>query len=165
MRIVYTKYVPYSPANVLSAYFDLEHIAHVHPTTFGKARVLRTEENAVLWELESPRYLGIALRIVIHQEYLPPDRVRARVTTGILRGTEVLTLLHPRGTGTFIEETYAVPLPDWPVLGRLARTWLRRKADEIWDEDLAVGLPRGGWPGLPAASPPKGADMGSGLDN
>ncbi|MCI0483414.1 MAG: hypothetical protein L0Y78_02405 [candidate division NC10 bacterium] len=154
MKIMYTKYVPYSPSDVLSAYFDLEHIAHVHPATFGKARVLGTKDNAVVWELESPRYLGIAFRIVINQEYLPPDRIRARVTKGIFRGTEVLTLLQPRGTGTFIEETYAVPLPDWPVLGSLARTWLCRKVDEIWDEDLAVGLPRGGWPGFPAESSP-----------
>lgn len=151
MKILYTKHVPYPPADVLSAYFDLEHIACVHPTTFGKARVLGTEPNAVVWELESPRYLGMAFRMVIKQEYLPPDRIHARVTGGLFRGTEVLTRLHPSGTGTFIEETYAVPLPDWPVLGGVARTWLRRKADEIWDEDLAGGLPRGGWPGVPTA--------------
>jgi len=150
MKIVYTKHVPYPPCAVLSAYFDLEHIAHVHPATFGKARVLATEHNAAVWELESPRCLGTAFRILIKQEFLPPDRIRARVTKGIFRGTEVLTQIQPSGTGTFIEETYAVPLPDWPILGRVARTWLRRKADAIWDEDLAVGLPRGGWPGVPA---------------
>ena len=151
MKIIYTKHVPFPPSVVLAQYFDLEHIAHVHPTTFGKARLLACLGNAVEWELEFPRFFGITFRIVIRQEYLASDRIHARVTKGLLRGTEVSTYLKSVDEGTLVEELYLLPVPELPLVGHLARVWLCRKADEIWDEDLAVGLPRGGWPGV---SPP-----------
>jgi hypothetical protein len=152
MKIVYTKHAPFPPSVVLAGYFDLEHIAHVHPTTFGKARLLACLDEAVEWELESPRFLRMAFRIVIRQEYLAPDRIHARVIKGLLCGTEVLTDLKAVDGGTLIHELYLLPVPELPLVGNLARLWLCRKADEIWDEDLAVGLPRGGWPGVPRSA-------------
>jgi len=149
MNIVYRKQIPYPQPVVVSAYFDLEHIAHVHPSTFGRTRVLETHDRTVVWELESPPYLGVRFRNVIAQEYLPPYEIRARVTKGLLRGTEVFVRVKPSDGGTCIEETYMLPLPDLPLLGRLVRAWFVKKTDQIWEEDLEVGLPRGGWPGVP----------------
>jgi hypothetical protein len=134
---------------VLSSYFDLEHIAYVHPSTFGEARVIAAHSNTVVWELVSPRYLGVSLRHSIVQEYVPPDGVRARVTKGILRGTEVTARFQATDLGTLVEEVYELPVPELPLVGPLLRRWLIRKADEIWEEDLKVDLPHGGWPGLP----------------
>jgi hypothetical protein len=149
IEVRYRREVPYPQAAVLSQYFDLEHIAHVHPPTLGKARLLACLDNAVEWELECPRFFGITLRSVIRQEYLESDRIHARVTKGLLRGTEVLTHLKSVDGGTLIEELYLLPVPELPLVSQLARVWLCRKADEIWDGDVAVGLPRGGWPGVP----------------
>ena len=151
VNIIYRRQVPYPPPVVLSAYFDLEHLGHVHPSSFGRARLLGTRQDTGIWELESPPYLGVRFRNVIAQEYLSLYQIRARVTKGLLRGTEVSVRLEPNDAGTSIEETYVLPLPDLPLVGPLLRTWFVRKADEIWAEDLEVGLPRGGWPGVPAA--------------
>src|SRR5439155_1225379 len=138
VNIIYRRPVPYPPPVVLSAYFALEHVGHVHPSSFGRARLLGTRQDTVIWELESPPYLGVRFRNVIAQEYLSLYQIRARVTKGLLRGTEVSVRLEPNDAGTSIEETYVLPLPDLPLVGPLLRTWFVRKADEIWAEDLDV---------------------------
>ena len=104
MNIIYRRQVPYPPPVVLSAYFDLEHVGHVHPSSFGRARLLGTRQDTVIWELESPPYLGVRFRNVIAQEYLSLYQIRARVTKGLLRGTEVSVRLEPNDAGTSIEE-------------------------------------------------------------
>ena len=57
--------------------------------------------------------------------------------------------LHDAGENTDIEEVYHLPLrPDVSWLRALVRPWVRRGADAIWREDLAVALCNGGWPGV-----------------
>lgn len=54
IEVVYRREVPYSQAVVLSQYFDLEHLEHVHPRSFGRAHMVSTHSNTVVWELEWP---------------------------------------------------------------------------------------------------------------
>ncbi len=46
INVQYRCEVPYSQAVVLSQYFDLEHMEHVHPCTFGCARMVSTKPGA-----------------------------------------------------------------------------------------------------------------------
>jgi hypothetical protein len=151
MTAKYQKTVSYPLARVLSQFFDLEHIEHVHPRTFGRARLVSLHPAGVTWELESPRYFGFRSRSLIVQEYLPPDRIEARVIKGFLKGAEYSGFLHEGGGGTTVEETYRLPLPDWGWLRSFVQAWLVRTVDRIWEEDLRVGVCHGGWPGLPEA--------------
>ena len=145
----YQKTVPYPLWRVLSQFFDLEHIEHVHPRTFGRARLVSQHRGGVTWELESPRFLGVRPRSLIVQEYLPPNLIEARVIRGFLVGTEYSGVLHESDGQTTVEETYRLPLPDWGWLRFLVRARLIRTLDRIWEEDLRVGVCHGGWPGLP----------------
>lgn len=150
MQIVYRRTVPYPLDRVLSQYFDLEHFAHVHPRTFGEARLVTCNGGAIVWKLIHPRRFGFRhWSTIFFQEYLPPNQIRSRVIKGLERGTEILTRLAQIPEGTAIEEIYSFPLPAWPWLVRLVEKWLFRKADRIWEEDLKVGLCHGGWPGIP----------------
>jgi hypothetical protein len=79
----YQKTVPYPLWRVLSQFFDLEHIEHVHPRTFGRARLVSQHRGGVTWELESPRYLGLRSRSLIVQEYLPPKSYRGPRHQGV----------------------------------------------------------------------------------
>jgi hypothetical protein len=87
--------------------------------------------------------------VVLAQDYLPPDQFSAKVTKGLLRGASLSTRLKQGRGGTVIEETYLIPLPDWPLLGSLVRPWFIRRLGSIWGEDLRVGLCHGGRPGVP----------------
>lgn len=49
--------------------------------------------------------------------------------------------------GTRVVEHYRIPLPAW-LSGWIQRA-LVRSLDRVWEEDLAVKLPRGGGPGVP----------------
>src|SRR5436190_17927074 len=68
VNIIYRRQVPYPPPVVLSAYFDREHVGHVHPSSFGPARLLGPRQETVIWELASPPALGVRLRSVVGQE-------------------------------------------------------------------------------------------------
>jgi hypothetical protein len=153
IEVVYAREVPYPRPIVLSQYFDLEHLEHVHPRSFGRARVVGLRGRVVVWDLEWPAVLGgLRLRSRFEQEYLPPWSVHARVVGGTLRGAKTLVQLLDGGAGTRVVEVHRLPLPDLPGLRRLVeRAWTRR-LDRIWDEDLAVRMCRGGWPGVPAAN-------------
>ncbi len=153
MKVVYRRTIPYPILRVLSQYFDLEHIAHVHPRSFGEARLVTCAENSIVWELVSPRYFGLRFRNLIVQEYIAPHQIRARVIKGIFRGTEVSTRLEQSEKGTLVDETYLIPLAAWPWLGALVRALLLKRLDRIWEEDLKVGLCHGGWPSVPRGNP------------
>jgi hypothetical protein len=148
--VLFQREVPYPPERVLSQYFDLEHLEHVHPRTFGKARMCSQIGRTIVWELEWPPILGLKiLRTTISQEYVPPFSIRSRFTKGVLRSTETVVDLTPTATGTMVEERHRVPLPDWPGVSEwVRRTWLKR-LHQIWDEDLKVKVCFGGWPGVP----------------
>lgn len=150
IEVRYQRNVPYSTARVLSQYFDLEHLEHVHPKTFGRARLLSQHGNSVVWELEWPSILGVTwFRSSFRQEYIPPFGIRSVIIKGLFRKTESEVRLTSSGQGTLVEELHRVALPDWWLL----RSWVRkswaRRLDRIWDEDESVGVCHGGWPGVP----------------
>lgn len=150
IEVTYRREVPYPQAVVLSQYFDLEHIEHVHPKSFGRARVLSQRDRLVTWELEWPPVGGVlAFRSTFQQEYLPPWGIRSEVVAGALKGTSTTVELVGSTAGTLVVETHRVALPNWPLLrGWVERAWVAR-LERIWDEDLAVRVCRGGWPGVP----------------
>jgi hypothetical protein len=156
--VLYRREVPYSQAVILSQYFDLEHLEHVHPRTFGRARMVSKSRNAIVWELEWPPVLGVfRFRSRFCQEYLAPWGIRSVITRGLLRGTETVVYLDKTEGGTLVSEQHRVALPDWGLLrGWVQRAWQRR-LDRIWEEDLAVKVCRGGWPGVPRAGVPDAA--------
>jgi hypothetical protein len=153
ITVMYRKAVPYPRWHVLAQFFDLEHIEHVHPRSFGRARLVSLHRGGVTWVLESPRYLGVRTRSTIVQDYLPPDRIEARVIKGFLKGAEYSGTFREDGGETTVEETYRLPVPDWGWLRSWLRTRLVRALDRIWAEDLRVGVCHGGWPGLPKVAP------------
>jgi hypothetical protein len=55
--------------------------------------------------------------------------------------------LNKTEAGTLVVEHYRIPLPAW--LRKWTQRALVRSLDRVWEEDLAVKLPRGGWPGVP----------------
>lgn len=81
--------VPYPQSVVLSQYFDLEHLEHVHPRTSGRARMVSQQGRVILWELEWPPLGGLLrLKSTFQQEHLPPWEIRSVIVGGFLRGTE-----------------------------------------------------------------------------
>ena len=158
ISVTYRVRIPYPFERVLSQYFDLEHLETVHPTTLGAARVLEVDGRRILFEQRWPSWLGLRLRTVAEQVWLPPDRIRIRFRRGLLRGVGVDTHLMDRGDETAIEETYRVPLvPGWSWLRPLVGRVVERGASHIWEEDLAVELCHGGWPGVPGQESPEAA--------
>lgn len=151
IEVEYRRVVPYSQPVVLSQYFDLEHLEHVHPKSFGRARMVSKYDRVIVWELQwRPVCWLWRFRSRFTQEYLPPWGVRALVVRGFLRGTESIVQLGGCVGGTLVVEYHRVAaLPNWRWLRRWVRGALVRRLDRIWEEDLAVGVCRGGWPGVP----------------
>ena len=156
-EVTYRKRIPYPFARVLSQYFDLEHIETVHPTTLGSYRAIEVAGNRIVFEQRWPSWLGVRLRSVVEQVWQPPNRIRIRFRRGFLRGVGVDTQLTDQGEATAIEEVYRVPLvPGWTWLRPWMARVVERGAGRIWEEDLAVELCHGGWPGVPGtAGPPR----------
>jgi hypothetical protein len=150
IEVGYQREVPYPRPVILSQYFDLEHLEHVHPNSFGRARLLSQHQRVVIWELEWPPLGGVLrLRSTFVQEHLPPWGIRAEIVSGSLRGTSSDVELLESDSGTTVIERHRVALPDWPGLrGFVRKAWVRR-LERIWEEDLAVQVCRGGWPGVP----------------
>ena len=162
IEVTYRKRIPYPFARVLSQYFDLEHIETVHPTTLGSYRAIEVAGNRIVFEQRWPSWLGLRLRSVVEQVWLPPNRIRIRFRRGFLRGVGVDTGLSDRGEETAIEEVYRVPLvPGWAWLRPWMRRVVERGAGRIWEEDLAVELCHGGWPGVPGADDPPQPESGA----
>lgn len=149
-QVHYRRRLPFPPARLVGQYFDLEHIAHVHPRSLGEARLVSTAGSRVVWDLLSPRFLGFRLRHRVLQELVAPDRIEAEVLGGLLRGARVSTDLVADGDGTLVVERYRVPLvPGWRWLARWFEPWFHRWLDAVWEEDLRVHMCHGGWPGVP----------------
>ena len=150
IQVAYRRELPYPPSVLLSQYFDLEHVEHVHPKSFGRARMVATRGRVIVWDLDWPPLFGnLCLRSRFEQEYVPPWGVQARIVSGALRGTASVIQLSESVRGTLVVEEHRVALPDWPGLRAFVqRAWVSR-LDRIWDEDLAVKMCRGGWPGVP----------------
>ena len=151
IEVVYQREVAYPlVGRTLSQYFDLEHLEHVHPRSFGKARLVSQHHDTVVWDLEWPPIFGVLrFRNRVIQRFLPPDRIHAAITGGFLRGTNVDIYFGQTAKGTLVEEHYWVPFPNWPWLRRLVKNAWVRWLDRIWEEDLKVGVCHGGWPGVP----------------
>ena len=113
IEVRYQRNVPYPTARVLSQYFDLEHLEHVHPKTFGRARLLSQHGNSVVWELEWPSILGVAwFRSWFRQEHIPPFGIRSVIIKGLFRGTESEVRLTSSAQSTLVEELHRIALPD-----------------------------------------------------
>lgn len=150
IELLYQCEVPYPLGRVLSQYFDLEHLDHVHPNSFGRARLISQHHDTVVWELEWPPLLGLfrfCNRVV--QRFVPPNHIQASLTQGFLRGATVDIQFHETSQGTCIEERYHLPLPCWSWLKKVLQRMWPRWLDRIWEEDLRVGVCHGGWPGIP----------------
>ena len=155
IEVTYRKRIPHPFSRVLSQYFDLEHIETVHPTTLGSYRAIEVAGNRIVFEQRWPSWLGLRLRSVVEQVWLPPNRIRIRFRRGFLRGIGVDTQLTDEGRETAIEEVYRVPLvPGWRWLRPWMARGVERGAGRIWEEDLAVELCHGGWPGVPGRESP-----------
>ena len=162
IEVTYRKRIPYPFARVLSQYFDLEHIETVHPTTLGSYRAVEVAGNRIVFEQHWPSWLGLRLRSVVEQVWRPPNRIRIRFRRGFLRGVGVDTELVDQGETTAIEEVYRVPLvPAWAWLRPWMAGIVERGAGRIWEEDLAVELCHGGWPGVPGRGSPHPASTPS----
>ncbi len=152
MRVVSRRRVSYPMRRVLAQYFDLEHVPYVHPRTLGESRLITRRASSVSFEQRWPRRfgLGIRLRSTFELELIAPNALHARVVRGFLRGGELSVLLEESDGETLVTETYEarLHLPSW--LEHRLRRWLLEKIDEVWEEDLRVQLPHGGWPGVPA---------------
>jgi hypothetical protein len=148
---------------VLAQYVDLEHIEAVHPDTVGRYELIDHDEYTLHYTQVWPAWLGWRARSQVLQVHTPPNRMDFTFTGGLLKGVRVLTTLHAEGPcQTRVDETYELPwLPNIPVLASVVQRWVRRDVARIWAEDLAVGLPRGGWPRMPCLPPPP-AELGPG---
>src|SRR5262245_2918367 len=151
MKVTYRRLLPHPPERVLSQYFDLEHLPFVHPRTFGAPRVLSCQDLTVVWQFDL-HAVGLRFPTTIAQEFYPPHRIHTRVTTGFFSGTVVSTHLLSHLSGTLVDETYEIPIAAIPPLSSLIRFWLIHWLNRVWDEDLRVGMPYGGWPGVPGTS-------------
>ena len=159
ISVQYRRRIPYPFERVLAQYFDLEHFETVHPKTLGQCRVLDVVGNRILFEQRWPFWLGVRLRTTIEQVWEPPDRIQFRFVQGFLRGVGVSTHLTDGGDETRIEEVYRIPLiPDWSRLRPPVSWVVDRGASGIWEEDLAVELCHGGWPGIPGREAAGGSD-------
>ena len=150
IEVIYTISIQHPVDVVLSQYFDLEHLEHVHSGSFGVARLISEGSGDLLWDLHWPRLLGfLGLRSRIHQRLIAPNKVTAEIIGGIGRGTRSMFTVEHTPKGSLVVEEYYLACPNLPFLGSLIRrAWLRR-VQRIWQEDLEVGLCHGGWPGLP----------------
>lgn len=156
LHVTYAKVIPYPFAVVLDQYFDWEHIAHVHPNTLGEYVVVENRGAELTYDQIWPAdRRGRRARSRVVQRYRPPGEITFTFVDGRHRGIVVRSSLEPDPAGTRVVETYGIPgLPDWPILRRLALPWVRGPVDRVWDEDLAVGVCIGGWPGIPERERP-----------
>jgi nitrite reductase/ring-hydroxylating ferredoxin subunit len=149
LQIELKKDIPFSFYDVLSQYYDYEHIEHVHSKSLGRYELCEETENYISYRHIWPsRTFGQAESIVRHY-HEPPNRMRFEFVEGRHKGTVVRTTLIDNGDSTQIREIYEMNLPGWPWLKPLIKPFVQRSVDRIWDEDLAVHICHDGWPGIP----------------
>ncbi len=147
LHMTYQRDLPFPVDAVISQYFDMEHIEHVHPKTLGRCELVEVNGSCVRFRQHWPSRRKTSL---IDQQWCPPDQIKIRYVDGHYRGVELDTRFHAIPDGTRVIDTYRIPgLPNWGWVRTLARPWIYRTIDRIWSEDLGVGLPRGGWSGVP----------------
>lgn len=163
LRVAHGVDLPHPLSSVLGQYVDLEHIEHLHPS-LGRYELVSATADRLEYVQVWPRWLGWQARSRIVQARTAPDRMDFRFVGGWLKGVEVLTTFRALGDdATRVEEVYVLPwLPPWAWLARWMRGWVAQDVRRIWDEDLAVGLPRGGWPGMPGLPPPPAHPLSGG---
>lgn len=156
LRVSHSVELPHPVEVVLAQYVDLEHIGVVHPESVGDYALIGVDGRTLRYVQVWPAWLGWRARSTVAQTYTPPDRMDFRFEAGFLKGVEVLTEIRAAGPGrTRVDEVYVLPwLPGWAWLTRWMAAMVRRDVARIWGEDLAVDLPRGGWPGLPELPAP-----------
>lgn len=160
LTIRYQKMIPCPFEVVLGQYFDYEHIKYVHPKTLGEYRLVEQRRNVIYYEQLWPKNLLGRGRSLVRHEFEPPNAMWFVFESGRYKGNKVFTKILASADSTLVDETYYMPLPNWSWLARLIRPWVMRKVDRIWDEDLAVSVAHGGWPGVPHQ--PKAVRSGQG---
>jgi hypothetical protein len=148
-EILHTIVVPYSRAHLLEQFFDFEHVPFVHPRSIGRVCLRAVGRGWVEAEIHGRGPLGTTLRSSFRQEFLPPDRVVAEVVGGWGRGIRYEARLISCDGGTRAEERVRIPGAAG-LLARLFEPSVWRLMRRIWEEDLAVKMCKGGWPGLRA---------------
>ena len=153
LRILYVKVVPFPVTVILEQYFDLEHFAHVHPTTLGECTLVENSGHRIVYDQLWPAdRRGRRATDCVVQTYQPPGDIRFEFVSGKHKGVCVDSRLRAHPDGTEVTETYSLPrLPDWGILRRLIAPWVYRQVNRIWEEDLSVGVCIGGWPGVPSS--------------
>ncbi|MBI3407099.1 MAG: hypothetical protein HY040_01920 [Planctomycetes bacterium] len=149
LEIIYVKVLPFPVDVILSQYYDYEHVAHVHPTTLGEFHLVSVHGNVAVYEQHWPRRWFLRARSLVRQEFTPPNEIWFHFIRGRHKGVKVHTRLHADSQGTRVEERYLLPYPNWNWLRRIVKKWVDHNVERIWEEDLSVGICRGGWPGVP----------------
>ena len=155
LRIELEKLVPHPFYEVLSQYYDYEHIEHVHPKSLGRYEMHEQTEDYVAYRQVWPRTLFGQAESIVRHYHDPPNKMRFEFIAGKHKGTIVHTTLHEAEGGTLVHEVYEMNLPNWSWLKPLVIPFVKRSVDHIWNEDLAVEVCHDGWPGIPESMNPK----------
>jgi hypothetical protein len=149
LGINYQVVVPCSFEVVLGQYYDYEHVKFVHPHTLGEYHLVETRGNTAIYEQVWPRRFFWRRRSLVRQLFIPPNEMWFHFERGRYRGIKVHSILHRTPSGTLVDETYFLRLPNWNWLERVIRKSIVRAVNRIWEEDLKVKVCHGGWPGVP----------------
>lgn len=151
LQIHYHKIIPYPFAVILDQYFDLEHIAHVHPQTLGECVLVENTGGRIVYDHIWPAdRKGRRATSRVEQRYRPPGEIEFEFIAGKHKGTRVHSCLRPHADGTEVNETYFIPrVPNWRIFRWIIAPMVYRQVNRIWEEDLRAGVCIGGWPGVP----------------
>jgi nitrite reductase (NADH) small subunit len=142
--------VAYKPETIVEQYFDIEHIEHVHPKTFGKGILVHSEVDKVIWDLLWPSFLGFRARTRFEQFHYSKnnsDYIEARAVSGFAMNSATLVTITPTEKGARVQELHRFALPIIPLVKKFLTKIIERHLAKIWAEDLAVGVCYGGFPG------------------
>ena len=151
LQIPYSTVIPYPFPVILEQYFDLEHIAHVHPQTLGECVLVERSADRIVYDQYWPAdRKGRRATSRVEQRWQLPGDIWFEFVAGKHKGTKVHSRLTPHAEGTEVNEVYYIPkVPNWRLFRWMIAPFVYRQVNRIWGEDLAAGVCVGGWPGVP----------------
>lgn len=142
-------FVPYPKQTLIEQFFDFEHLPYVHPKTLGKVAVQTLGHHWVIGDLSWTLLPFVWLRSKFCLAILSPDELKVDIVEGWGKGSAYHVKFSERSGGTEICERLIIP--GWQgVAVRLAKRQFVKMMRRIWEEDLAVKMCHGGWPGIEA---------------